>query len=98
MEFKYQILGEIDHALNLSKAKIVFASPTTIDKVLSATAKSSSVEAVVVFGEYNVTNDSTVIDFKTFCSKGNSAENFECKPQDVLENVSLILCSSGTTG
>lgn len=94
----FKFLGEIEHALNLSKPKIVFASPTTIDKVLSVTAKRSSIEAVIVFGETNGISDPKVIEFKTFCSNVNASNNFECEPQDVLENVSLILCSSGTTG
>ncbi|KAG4067360.1 hypothetical protein HA402_000351 [Bradysia odoriphaga] len=89
---------EIEHAFSLSKPKIVFASPATIDKILRVTAKHSSIEAVVVFGERNEVNDDTVIDFKTFCCNANAARNFECQPQDVLENVSLILLSSGTTG
>lgn len=91
------IPGEIDHALNLSKSKIVFASTNTIDKVLSVTRKHSSVQTVVVFGQ-KTGDDAEVIDFSTFCYAYKSKEVFECEPQDVMDNVSMILCSSGTTG
>lgn len=91
------VTGEIDHALNLSKPKIVFASTNTIDKVLEVTRKHSSIEAVIVFGDKRGI-EAGVIDFETFCDQIKSTNNFECEPQDVMENVSLILCSSGTTG
>lgn len=61
------------------------------------TRKHSSIEAVIVFGDKRG-NEADVIDFETFCNRVKSTNNFECEPQDVMENVSLILCSSGTTG
>lgn len=88
----------MQHAVNLSKPKIIFAAPNTIDRVSSISAVSNtSVRTVVVFGEVRQKN---VIDFQTFLetfSKQSSAE-FVCAPQDTRQNVSLILCSSGTTG
>lgn len=30
--------------------------------------------------------------------KGDSNENFRSEPQNISDNVALILCSSGTTG
>lgn len=61
------------------------------------TRKHSSIEVIVVFGERK-RDETGVIDFSTFCNKVKSTNNLECQPQDVMENVSLILCSSGTTG
>lgn len=76
---------------------MVFASTNTIDKVLAVAKKHSSIKTVVVFGQ-KTGDDTDVIDFSTFCYEYKTTEAFECKPQDVVDNVAMILCSSGTTG
>lgn len=61
------------------------------------TKELSYIKTIVVFGE-NKWSDAGVIDFSTFNNAVEPSNNFECTPQNVMENISLILCSSGTTG
>lgn len=45
------LLGELIHALNLSKPKIVFVSSNTVGKIVKAATKSSFVKNVICFDD-----------------------------------------------
>ncbi|XP_037732790.1 4-coumarate--CoA ligase 1 [Drosophila subpulchrella] len=90
---------EVDHAINLSKPKIIFASKITIDRVAKAASKNKFVKGIIAFngGSKNFNN---VYDFKELMDN----DKFKTQPEflgpaaNKNEDVSLIVCSSGTTG
>lgn len=86
--------------MGFSKPRIVFVSANTVEKIVKAGQQSHFVERVIVFGAAEV-NSCDAERFKLFFNDpqvSDGVENFVCKPQYKLTNVSLILCSSGTTG
>ncbi|KAJ6640807.1 Luciferin 4-monooxygenase [Pseudolycoriella hygida] len=87
--------GELLHASSLSQPKIIFASYQTFDNI-KRVAKHQFVEKVLVFGDECTDSNS----FNDFLRNPNveSKKRFYCSPQSMMENISLILCSSGTTG
>lgn len=92
--------GELHHAMGLSKPRIMFAAPNTVLKIVKAVKQSHFVERVIVFGT-STANANDVEKFDIFINNSQireKVEDFVCQPQDKLNNVSLILCSSGTTG
>lgn len=85
--------------MGLSKPKIVFATPNTVRKIVEANQQGQFVERFIVFGE--AADASDVEKFDLFFNDPHiheRVEDFVCKPQDMLNNIALILCSSGTTG
>ena len=92
-------LGEIDHAWKLSKPRIVFASPSTIDRVVNVAKQNSFIQVIVVFGR--TSSYAHVQDFQSFINNPKiqtNVQRFQCAPQDIRKQPALILCSSGTTG
>lgn len=89
--------------MNLSKPKIIFASPETIDKILNVAEKNEFIRNIFVFGTNNK-NTSGYVNFEdTFMGLRNNIsiddeDTFRCEPQNVKENVAIILSSSGTSG
>lgn len=90
--------------MGLSKPRIVFASPNSVDKIVKANQQSHFVERFVSFGAADVNAsdyDDDVENFELFFNNPQvreRVEDFVCQPQDMLNNVSLLMCSSGTTG
>jgi len=90
---------EVDHAINLSKPKIIFASKITIDRVAKAASKNKFVKGIIAFngGSKKFNN---VYDFKELMDN----DKFKTKPEflgpvaNKNDDVTLIVCSSGTTG
>lgn len=68
----------------------------------TATAKRCAFfERVVVFGEHTKESNENglVVGYHSFVTADISAEgSFRCEPQNMDENIALILYSSGTTG
>ncbi|GAB0097778.1 luciferin 4-monooxygenase [Sergentomyia squamirostris] len=89
--------SELNHALNLSKPKIIFSSPYVIDKVATVAKKNGFIKKVVVFGEENP-SISGVECSQAYLKNSRIASNFKPKPLNIKDNVALVLCSSGTTG
>lgn len=96
------ISGEIHHAVNLSRPKIIFVTKPNLEKVAKINKQNKFIERIILidnipiifaFGEKVITFNQLVGDtsIRTF-------GEFQCQPQNMRENVSLILCSSGTTG
>ncbi|XP_053681935.1 uncharacterized protein LOC128732670 [Sabethes cyaneus] len=90
---------EMEHAFNLSKPKIIFASPFSADRVVAAARKTKHIERIVLFGEENPFGNDVILynDFQSSVSFVNPL-NFYIPPVNIDEHVALIMCSSGTTG
>lgn len=88
--------GELIHACSLSQPKIVFTSYQTLDKFKQVTEQQKFIEKLFVFGNECVDDNS----FNGFLQNTNvpSKKRFFCPPQNMMENIALIFCSSGTTG
>ncbi|XP_017047049.1 4-coumarate--CoA ligase 1 [Drosophila ficusphila] len=90
---------EVDHAINLSKPKIIFASKITVDRVAKAASKNKFVKGIIAFS-------GTSKNFKNIYAFNELMDNDKFKTQPDFtgpaanknEDVSLIVCSSGTTG
>lgn len=92
----------MNHAINLSKPKIIFVSPSNLKKILNATKKHSYIEQVILYDNSNVIGMNgpmgKPISFSQIIASDSKLIDFKCKPQNMKENVAAILCSSGTTG
>ncbi|XP_031619823.1 luciferin 4-monooxygenase-like [Contarinia nasturtii] len=93
---------EMTHAINLSKPRLIFASSTNFKKIATVSQKLTFVEQIIFYGSDNCTKGHpNAISFNqiTTCHLTDSQlDTFKCEPQNVKENVALIMCSSGTTG
>lgn len=89
---------EVDHAINLSKPKIMFASKSTLDRITKVSKNNSFVKAIVGFhigkSNGNIYSFSELMTSKNISSK----PYFEPPLADKSNDVALIVCSSGTTG
>lgn len=91
----------MNHAINLSKPRIIFVSPPNLKKILTATKNHSYVEQVILYDNSNVNGMSLTgkpISFSQIIAADSKSNDFKCKPQNMKENVAAVLCSSGTTG
>ncbi|XP_065073268.1 uncharacterized protein LOC135697456 isoform X2 [Ochlerotatus camptorhynchus] len=92
--------GELVHAFNLSKPKVIFVSPFSADRVVAAARKNRHiVQRVILFGEENPFGSDVELfdDFQKPVSFINPLQ-FYIPPVDVDNHVALVMCSSGTTG
>lgn len=95
-----QIVGELLHAVNLTKPKLVFASAETIENLVDVAKEFGRIEKVIVFDETTI-NNQLILSFTKFVKNPKVKTNvlsFKCLPQNINENVAFILFSSGTTG
>lgn len=89
---------EMTHAFNLSKPKLIFMSAFASEKVVNVAKSLSFVQKIILIDDENVFG-SWVMLFKDFIGPKMTKETtFELKPVDKSKSVSIILCSSGTTG
>ncbi|KAH8264099.1 hypothetical protein KR038_002939 [Drosophila bunnanda] len=90
---------EVDHAINLSKPKIIFASKLTLDKVAKVASKNNFVKGIIAISGSSK-------NFKNIYALNELMDNDKFKTQSDFtsplankdEDVALIVCSSGTTG
>ncbi|KAH8292348.1 hypothetical protein KR054_008611 [Drosophila jambulina] len=90
---------EVDHAINLSRPKIIFASKLTLGRVAKVASKKKFVKGIIA-----ISGSST--NFKDIHSLKELMDNDKFKTQSEFtsplankdEDVALIVCSSGTTG
>lgn len=91
-------LGEVDHALNLSKPKIVFCSKQTIERITKVAKNNKFIKKIVVFSDtptnQHVYSFNQLMEDQTIPSQAF----LNCLKADKNEDVALIVCSSGTTG
>lgn len=89
---------EMTHAFSLSKPKVIFTSPFASDKVVRASQTLSFVQKVILIDEQNPFGTAAVL-FKDFINPEAIRNiSFSTAPVNKLKTVSIILCSSGTTG
>ncbi|KAJ6627767.1 Luciferin 4-monooxygenase [Pseudolycoriella hygida] len=88
---------ELEHAINLTKPKFVFASDATIEKVSNVTRSLSYVKQLIRIG--NGAAAKHVLPWNDFLNP-QSIKNvkFEPKPVDKSKTICVLVCSSGTTG
>lgn len=89
-------IGELLHTCSLSHPKIIFTSYQTFDNLKKVAEQQKFIEKLFVFDD-ECSGDNS---FKDFLQNSNvqSSKRFYCPPQNMMENISLVLCSSGTTG
>ncbi|KAK3932453.1 Luciferin 4-monooxygenase [Frankliniella fusca] len=92
--------GELEHSMNISRPRIVFASSLTISRVIKAAENIDSIRDIVLIGRtnpgplpYNIRRLSDFIN-----SPQCSSSTFIPAQVNHERDVCLILCSSGTTG
>ncbi|KAH8414503.1 hypothetical protein KR215_007682 [Drosophila sulfurigaster] len=90
---------EVDHAINLSKPKVIFASKITVDRVAKVAKNNKFVKAIIALSG-NSTNHPNVQLFTDLMNndKFKTTPDFTSPTANKDEDVSLIVCSSGTTG
>ncbi|KAG4078947.1 hypothetical protein HA402_010899 [Bradysia odoriphaga] len=88
---------ELEHAINLSRPKFVFASDATIQKVVTAVKSLSYVEKVILIGDGPISGHVTTL--RDFVNP-DFLLNVKFEPQsvDTSKAICLLVCSSGTTG
>ncbi|KAL7727784.1 hypothetical protein ACLKA6_019726 [Drosophila palustris] len=90
---------EVDHAINLSKPKVIFASKITVDRVAKVAKSNKFVKAIIALSGTSK-NHSTVHSFTDLMNndKFKTSPDFTTPIANKAEDVALIVCSSGTTG
>lgn len=89
---------EIEHALKLSKPKIVFVSHDLSKKVVKVIKTLRFIEKVILLDDESSTDKMTV-HLKDFTNpKKLKSVNFMPRAVDRVKTVCLVMCSSGTTG
>ncbi|XP_050085376.1 uncharacterized protein LOC126571137 [Anopheles aquasalis] len=91
---------ELNHALNLSKPKVLFVSPYSAERVIKVAGSNRNfIERVFLFGDENAFGTSVTL-YEHFLATTSTINphTFAILPTNVDEHVALILCSSGTTG
>lgn len=90
---------EVDHAINLSKPKVIFASKMTVDRVAKVAKNNKFVKAIIALSG-NSTNHPNVHSFMDLMNndKFKTSPDFTTPEANKTEDVALIVCSSGTTG
>lgn len=87
---------ELEHAINLSRPKFVFASDVTIQKVVTAVKSLDYIEKVILIGDGSTDGVTRLRDF----INPNLLHNVKFEPErvDTSKAICLLVCSSGTTG
>lgn len=89
--------AELEHAINLTKPKFVFASDATIQKVVTAVRSLRYVEKVILIGDGPVSVNATLL--RDFLNPDFLLNvKFEPAAVDTSKAICLLVCSSGTTG
>ncbi|KAM8707266.1 hypothetical protein ACLKA7_011372 [Drosophila subpalustris] len=90
---------EVDHAINLSKPKVIFASKITVDRVAKVAKSNKFVKAIIALSGTSK-NHPKVHSFTDLMNndKFKTSPDFSTPIANKAEDVALIVCSSGTTG
>lgn len=91
-------IREIEHAMNLSKPKVIFASSSVSKRVIKV-ANSVKYLTKVILLDDETSTDNITVRMKDFANtRIFERVKFEPKAVDTEKTVCLIMCSSGTTG
>lgn len=90
----------MNHAINLSKPKVIFVSPSNLNKIMDTAQKNSFVEHIILYDNstdmaINSTKKPIPMSFTQIIETDSRPNDFKCEPQNVKEHVAAILCSSG---
>lgn len=89
---------ELNHAFNLSKPKLIFASSMIVERLLRVAERNEFVKLVVQLGHDKSAKSGATM-FNHFIHKYlRPKQVLNSVPVNIREHVALILCSSGTTG
>lgn len=93
------ILGEINHAVNLSKPTIVFTSRACLEIFRKIQKNGLFLKKIIVFDEIEGLSgsESSYLEFITIY-KQPVQKNFVAAKVPLKDHLAFILCSSGTTG
>jgi 4-coumarate--CoA ligase len=98
----FVVIGELNHALDLSKPKLVFVSEFTAKKIIEPCKKLKYIQKVIVIGQFKGQKDDFVITLDDFIAKYEDMdfclEEHTSKKINHFDQVALIVNSSGTTG
>ncbi|XP_018574151.1 luciferin 4-monooxygenase [Anoplophora glabripennis] len=91
---------ELKHVLSLSKPKVIFCSPRTIEKMVGILPEHPYIKKLVLFGKEKSKHKNVIMyqELMEGCEAEAIDESFNATPVDLKETVATILCSSGTTG
>lgn len=90
--------GEVHHAINLSKPKVIFASKMTIERIAKVAKNNSFVKKIIALGSTSPSANIYTLSQLMESKKIPSQDTFECRVANKRDDVALIVCSSGTTG
>ncbi|XP_058465841.1 luciferin 4-monooxygenase-like [Malaya genurostris] len=92
--------AELDHAIYLSKPKVVFVSGNVLAKIAGTLKKLKLSAKMIVFGDESrfIRKFPEAISFARFLEETIPSSNFKPEPVDVKSKVAVIVLSSGTTG
>ena len=85
--------GELQHAVNISKPRIIFCSERVQDRVDEVSRQAGSVKEIVTFGLPLSHKYTPFVSFLR--DKSSSFEPLDVNGKNLI---AAILCSSGTTG
>lgn len=90
---------EVDHAINLSHPKLIFASQITVDRIAKVAKSNKFVKGVIALSGTSK-NHPNVYSFTELMesNKYKTKPDFTSPESNKNEDVALIVCSSGTTG
>lgn len=89
---------ELDHAVNLSKPKVFFTSMVAAEKIVKVSRKNKFMKHLFIYSDASPFKELTTF-AKLFDNPNiKSSLEFQPRPTNIFDNVSLIVCSSGTTG
>ncbi|XP_058812707.1 luciferin 4-monooxygenase-like isoform X2 [Topomyia yanbarensis] len=91
--------GELEHAIAMTKPKIIFVSNGVANKVSAVSGKLKCAEKIFVFDTYVESSQNSLgTPFSNLLNRHVSADDFHPEPVDKQNHVALVLLSSGTTG
>lgn len=93
--------GELKHALDLSKPKLVLVTTTVAEKIVAVCKNLNYVRNVILI-DGELSSDKFVLSLPALVKKYEKSpfnlRDFISKPVDIKNQTCLIFCSSGTTG
>ncbi|XP_053698307.1 uncharacterized protein LOC128745297 [Sabethes cyaneus] len=91
--------AELEHAINLSKPKVVFVSSNVLEKMVMTFRKLKLPAKMIVFGDHpKVSSFPEVMTFSQMMNAESSPAKFTSAKVDTKSHVAIIVLSSGTTG
>lgn len=92
-------LGEILHAMNITKPKVVFCSEAVVSHIEKLAKIVNYIERIIILDSHaKVAGYDTIKEFIKKNFRNLSLEEFKPVELNPFEHLAVVLCSSGTTG